>query len=60
MLLAPNNQFLPWHQAQFETVLDVHNQGRLSHAYLLHGAQGLGKFGFALKLARYLLCENPF
>lgn len=32
---------------------------RLPHAILLKGAQGIGKFDFAMNLAQSLLCEQP-
>jgi DNA polymerase III subunit delta' len=31
----------------------------IPHAILLHGQAGVGKFGFALELAKALLCESP-
>jgi len=33
--------------------------GRLAHAYLFVGPQGIGKFEAALGLAKYLNCEDP-
>lgn len=32
---------------------------RISHNYLLEGPVGIGKFPFALKFARVLVCSNP-
>ena len=48
---------LPWQQ----TVWDNFSQqlGRLPHALLLSGPQGIGKFIFAKDIARALLCESP-
>lgn len=34
-------------------------RARLPHAILLKGAQGIGKFDFAINLAQSLLCEHP-
>jgi DNA polymerase-3 subunit delta' len=53
--LAP----LPWHQALWSGLMQVLDQGRLSHALLLSGPQGVGKRRFALALAGALLCEKP-
>lgn len=47
---------LPWHKLEFERLLA--NKGRLPHALLVHGRQGIGKLLFARALARSLLCEN--
>ncbi|MES9964321.1 MAG: DNA polymerase III subunit delta' [Candidatus Sedimenticola sp. 20ELBAFRAG] len=48
----------PWHQAIWERLLDAHARGRLPHALLLTGAEGVGKQQFAKRLARSLLCGN--
>ena len=48
---------LPWHSAQFETVLA--RRERLPHAMLIRGPQGIGKLSFAMALAQALLCEGP-
>lgn len=32
---------------------------RMPHAWLLHGARGIGKLEFALQAAQWLLCEAP-
>lgn len=47
----------PWHRAQFQSLLE--RRGRLPHALLLRGMQGIGKLAFAEALARALLCERP-
>ncbi len=37
----------------------VHARGRMAHAYLFVGPDGIGKRLFARELAKALLCENP-
>lgn len=49
---------LPWHEpliAQLQQALSV---GRLPHALLIYGVEGLGKRAFATWLAKALLCER--
>ncbi len=46
----------PWHSVAFDAVLA--RAGRLPHALLLRGREGIGKLAFAEALARALLCEN--
>lgn len=47
----------PWHSEAFKTLLE--RKGRLPHALLLRGREGIGKLAFAEALARALLCERP-
>jgi len=56
--LAPLAPF-PWQQANWQQLLDQHQQGRLPHALLLSGHAGTGKSLFAQTLAAYLLCSQP-
>lgn len=49
----------PWHQANWERLQDARNKGRLPHALLLTGAEGIGKHPFAKRLAQSLLCNQP-
>ena len=39
-------------------LLEIIRSGRLAHAYLFHGDEGVGKDAMALELARVLLCEQ--
>jgi DNA polymerase III subunit delta' len=48
----------PWQQSQWQKVQLQLQAGKLPHALLLVGAEGLGKQDFALQLAHSLLCQN--
>ncbi|QTS84099.1 DNA polymerase III subunit delta' [Coxiella endosymbiont of Amblyomma nuttalli] len=48
----------PWQQKQWQEIKSSYLQGRLPHALLLVGSRGLGKVGFAKKVAKFILCEN--
>jgi DNA polymerase-3 subunit delta' len=48
---------LPWHRPDLERLLA--RRGRLPHALLVSGRQGIGKVAFAREFARGLLCESP-
>lgn len=45
----------PWQTASWQALQGL--RGRLPHAILLHGAQGIGKLDLALNFAQSLLCE---
>lgn len=47
----------PWQEEVWRRLR--REQARLPHALLLQGRRGTGKRGFALELARLLLCETP-
>jgi DNA polymerase-3 subunit delta' len=49
----------PWQQTQWQQVNQLLKAGRLPHAMLLLGNQGLGKADFALSLANAVLCQQP-
>jgi DNA polymerase-3 subunit delta' len=49
---------LPWTEPAAEQIRAAWAHGRLHHALLIHGADGLGKRAFALWLGRALLCES--
>ncbi len=51
-------KYLPWHQQQWQRLQASRAQGRLPHAILLTGPQGLGKQEFALLFAQSLLCQS--
>jgi DNA polymerase-3 subunit delta' len=46
----------PWHSQPFNDLLA--RTGRLPHALLIRGREGIGKLAFAEALARALLCES--
>ena len=48
----------PWQQSQWQNLQTARQQGRLPHALLLTGPQGLGKTEFARYLTQSLLCEE--
>lgn len=45
------------HNAQFAAMRAAIDSGRMHHAWLLHGPQGVGKAGFATRVAARLLAE---
>ena len=49
---------LPWHGPQWRHIVAMQVAGRLPHALLLRGPEGLGKYRFACRLAAALLCED--
>lgn len=51
-------QPLPWQQPMLAHLMEQHRQGRLHHAWLLHGREGIGKLDFAMALAAARLCRN--
>ncbi len=46
------------HQIVEDRFRDAMSRGRMHHAWLLHGARGIGKYSLAEKLASMLLCEQ--
>jgi DNA polymerase III subunit delta' len=46
------------HDAAVASLMAAWKTGRLAHAYLFVGPQGVGKHTFARELAKALLCEN--
>ena len=51
------NQLYPWQAESWQSLQGL--RGRLPHAILLKGAQGIGKLDLAMNFARSLLCEKP-
>jgi len=49
----------PWQQTQWQQINQLLKTGRLPHAMLLQGNQGLGKSDFAIALANAVLCKQP-
>lgn len=52
-------QLLPWQQSQWDKLNITRKHGRLPHALLMTGPDGLGKLEFARFLGKSLLCESP-
>jgi len=49
----------PWQQAEWSYLASRRAQGKLPHALLLTGLEGLGQADFAYAFASSLLCKNP-
>ena len=54
-----DTDLLPWQRDQWRRVIDRLRGGRLPHALMLTGPQGLGKRIFARMLSQAVLCETP-
>ena len=50
-------QLYPWQSESWQALNNL--RGRLPHAVLLKGAQGIGKLDLALNFAQSLLCDAP-
>ncbi|MEJ1419746.1 MAG: DNA polymerase III subunit delta' [Candidatus Sedimenticola sp. (ex Thyasira tokunagai)] len=50
---------LPWHAENWQRLQAAREGGRLPHALLITGAEGLGKHRFGIRLAASLLCQSP-
>lgn len=51
------NKLYPWQDELWQRWTGL--RARLPHALLLKGAQGIGKFDFAMNIAQSLLCQRP-
>ena len=49
---------LPWQKEQWQQLVSRRQQGKLPHAVLLSGPEGLGKHQFAEQFAESLLCHD--
>jgi DNA polymerase-3 subunit delta' len=49
----------PWQHSIWQALVSRQRDGRLPHALLLSGQQGLGKQAFAQNFAQSLLCQTP-
>lgn len=43
----------------YKRLVQQHKHNRLSHAYVFHGQQGIGKYELAMTLATFLFCQKP-
>ncbi|MES9858000.1 MAG: DNA polymerase III subunit delta' [Sedimenticola sp.] len=50
---------MPWHSENWQRLQQARERGRLPHALLITGAEGLGKHPFGVRLAASLLCKSP-
>jgi DNA polymerase III subunit delta' len=50
---------LPWHKEAYDSMLALAKAGRLGHAWVVSGQQGLGKLAFVRSLAMVLNCRTP-
>ncbi|MBU0498583.1 MAG: DNA polymerase III subunit delta' [Gammaproteobacteria bacterium] len=50
---------LPWQRPQWQRMQTLQGQGRIPHALLIQGPEGVGKRVFADAFAQGLLCINP-
>lgn len=50
-------ELLPWMHKEYARMLALVAAGKLAHAYLFGGQEGLGKLTLARHLAHYLLCS---
>jgi len=51
-------ELLPWMSGEYSHLISLLDTGKLAHAYLFGGQQGLGKLMLARHFAHYLLCRD--
>ncbi len=51
-------ELLPWMTEKYSHLLALNTKGKLAHAYLFGGQEGLGKLALARHFAHYLLCTE--
>ena len=49
----------PWHEQQWQRLSQARRQGRLPHALLIAGVEGVGKTALARRLGMSLICPHP-
>lgn len=49
----------PWQTSIWQNLANSHDNKRLAHGLLFHGAKGIGKNDFAVEFAHWLICEQP-
>lgn len=59
VVMAKLLEELPWHAENRQLLQGARESGRLPHAILITGAEGLGKHRFGIRLAASLLCQTP-
>lgn len=47
-----------WQKPHWQQMVKRFNSSRLGHAFLIHGAAGIGKLDFAQAYGRYVLCQD--
>lgn len=50
---------LPWQRNLWQQLINSYHNNLLGHAYLISGADGVGKLQFTCNLAQSLLCQTP-
>jgi DNA polymerase-3 subunit delta' len=52
-------EMYPWHEQQWQLLSQSRRQGRLPHAILIEGVEGLGKSALARRFGMSLICPRP-